>query len=229
MDFSIEAIWASMGLLAKGVAAILLVMAVSSLGVFVERWLMLTRATRRARICALEAAPLIDARELERAKAVCEGHVGLPLADLLSTGLGTYLRGLEGTRAGRDALTPVELSRRAIARRLEALAAEQRRGFSVLASVGSVSPFVGLFGTVVGIINAFEGIARTGSGGLGAVSAGIAEALIVTAFGLAVAIPAVLAFNFLSTRAERVDLALQQAAGELIDALENGHTTEPKS
>ena len=79
-----------------------------------------------------------------------------------------------------------------------------------------------LFGTVVGIISAFEGIAKTGSGGLGSVSAGIAEALVVTAYGLAVAIPAVLAFNYLSALADEMERALTSASGELLDLLEHG-------
>ena len=74
---------------------------------------------------------------------------------------------------------------------------------------------------MVGIISAFQGIAAEGSGGLGAVSAGISEALIVTAIGLLVAIPSVLAFNFLSARADRLLLALDQSRGEFIDYLEN--------
>jgi biopolymer transport protein ExbB len=106
---------------------------------------------------------------------------------------------------------------------LEALGSDLRRGLSVLASVGSVAPFVGLLGTVIGIIGAFQGIAATGSGGLGAVSAGIAEALIETAFGLMVAIPAVLLFNWLTTRINAIDLVLARSAGELLDEIENRH------
>jgi biopolymer transport protein ExbB len=98
------------------------------------------------------------------------------------------------------------------------------RGLGVLASTGSVAPFVGLLGTVLGIVASFEGIAREGGGGLGAVSAGIAEALVVTALGLLVAIPAVLAFNHLSTRVERLLLALDHASSELVDHLEAGET-----
>jgi len=90
----------------------------------------------------------------------------------------------------------------------------------VLASVGSVAPFVGLLGTVLGIITAFQGIASSGSGGLSAVSAGISEALIETALGLAVAIPAVLAFNYLTTMITRDETGLNSVAGELLDTIE---------
>jgi biopolymer transport protein ExbB len=110
-----------------------------------------------------------------------------------------------------------------MARQREAFDADLRRGMGVIASTGSVAPFVGLLGTVVGIIAAFEGIASEGSGGLGAVSAGIAEALVVTALGLFVAIPAVLLFNLLSTKVEQLVLALDQAASQLADHLESGH------
>ena len=103
--------------------------------------------------------------------------------------------------------------RRELARRVDELVADLKRGLPLLASVGSVAPFVGLLGTVLGIITAFRGIAETGSGGLSAVSAGIAEALVVTALGLAVAIPAVLAFNYLATQIARDQLALTNAAG----------------
>jgi orotidine-5'-phosphate decarboxylase len=107
-------------------------------------------------------------------------------------------------------------------KQLDDLRAGLRRGFGAVASTGSIAPFVGLFGTVVGIISAFEGIAKTGSGGLGSVSAGIAEALVVTAYGLAVAIPAVLAFNYLSALADEMERALTSASGELLDLLEHG-------
>lgn len=229
MDFSLTAIWASMGFLAKSVAVALLVFAVASLGVFIERVLFFRKVVGRASVFARASTPLLEKADLEKLLAVCGEHVGLPLAEVVKSGVTAYRKGVADAAAGTGTLHPVELTRRTLDRRVESLQAELRRGFSVLASVGSISPFVGLFGTVVGIINAFEGIARTGSGGLGSVSAGIAEALVVTAFGLAVAIPAVLAFNFLTTRVERLDLALDQSAGELLDHLEHTHGVGKKA
>jgi len=120
-------------------------------------------------------------------------------------------------------LSAVELARREVGRRREAISMDLRRGMSVLATVGSIAPFVGLLGTVVGIITAFQSIAATGSGGLGAVSAGIAEALIETALGLSVAIPAVLCFNWLTGKISVVEAALDRSAGELLDEMENQH------
>jgi biopolymer transport protein ExbB len=113
----------------------------------------------------------------------------------------------------------VERVRNEMGRRLEVAEADLRRGMGVLASVGSVAPFVGLLGTVVGIINAFEGIAAENASGIGSVAAGIAEALVVTAIGLSVAIPAVLIFNYLNGRVEAAMLALRTSGGEMVDGM----------
>jgi biopolymer transport protein ExbB/biopolymer transport protein TolQ len=88
-----------------------------------------------------------------------------------------------------------------------------------LATIGSTAPFIGLFGTVVGIINAFRGIAATGSGGMAAVSGGIAEALVATALGIFVAIPAVVAFNHFTGTLERFQVEINQASNELVNVL----------
>ena len=88
-----------------------------------------------------------------------------------------------------------------------------------MATIGSTAPFVGLLGTVVGIINAFVGIAATGSGGIGAVSAGIAEALVETALGLVVAIPAVWFYNYLTGQLEYFTVEMDNSSSELIDYL----------
>ena len=92
-----------------------------------------------------------------------------------------------------------------------------QKGVNTLATIGSTAPFVGLLGTVVGVINAFTGIASTGSGGIGAVSAGIAEALVETALGLFVAIPAVWFYNYLSNRLEYFNVEMDNSSSELVD------------
>ena len=152
-------------------------------------------------------------------KQAAETHKASALARIFSSVTGRYI---EGHEQGADGgLTPVQLARNESERAKEAIGADLRRGLNVLASVGSVAPFVGLLGTVIGIIGAFQGIASKGSGGIGAVSAGIAEALVETAFGLLVAIPAVLLFNYLTARVNRLELALSRSAGELLDDMEN--------
>ena len=166
MDFSLGAIWDSMGALARGVAVILLLMGVASLAVFIERVLYFARVDKRGLDFAQSAAAHLQGRAHAALLEAAQGSAGVPLAELVRAGVAAYLKGDAEQRAGQGALSPVELARRALERRVESLNAEARRGFNVLASVGSVCPFVGLFGTVVGIINAFEGIARTGSGSL---------------------------------------------------------------
>jgi len=96
------------------------------------------------------------------------------------------------------------------------------RGMNVLASTGSTGPFIGLLGTVLGILNAFHSMAQGGSGGIATIGASIGEALVVTGYGLMVAIPAVLIFNFLSARIAKYEAGLANAGSELVDQLEAG-------
>ena len=211
-------LWEHLGWPALIVAGVLILMGVASLAVFVERVWALRRSRAASRAFAStvgrDLRPGAISQVITRADEVAAGH----LARLVHFGLVMYRdaqNGLDG-----PGLTPVESMRRELERRIDELVADLRAGLPVLASVGSVAPFVGLLGTVLGIISAFRGIAETGSGGLSAVSAGIAEALVETALGLAVAIPSVLAFNYLSTQIGHDQLALTNAAGELIDKVE---------
>src|SRR5437870_12265697 len=111
----------------------------------------------------------------------------------------------------------IEASKRAVERAEAIVHAELKRGISSLATIGSTSPFVGLFGTVVGIINAFKGISTQKSTGLGAVAGGISEALVTTAVGLFVAIPAVWMFNYFTGKIEAFDVEMGNSSSELID------------
>lgn len=223
MNLSLTAIWASMGLLSKIIAVFLAGMGVASFGVLLERLLYLATTTAQSRQFAPSASQLLAEGRLDDIAILAARYPRSPLASLLRVGARRFLAFEEQALDAAGGLPPVEAARREMARRSEQLSAELRSGMNVLASVGSISPFVGLFGTVIGIITAFEGIAKSGSGGLGAVSAGISEALIETAFGLMVAIPAVLAFNYLSARIETIELAISSAAGEFVDGLEHLH------
>ncbi len=224
--FDLTKILAHMGLPAKVIAFALLAMAIGSLAVFFERLYAFARSRRASRHFASVARGVLDGAKpeelIERAAAVRSSH----LAQLLGAGMKTFTE----MQKKPGSLTPLEATRRALLRKNEALAADVRRGMSLLASVGSVAPFVGLLGTVMGIIEAFEGIAKAGSGGLGAVSAGISEALVETAFGLMVAIPAVLAYNLLATQADGILRNLEQGRGEFLDFVENrfGKGTVPR-
>jgi biopolymer transport protein ExbB len=206
-----------MGLLSKVIASVLLLMAIASLAVVVERHITLFRAHGKTRGFLRVVAPLLESLQYAKAAEIADAHAASPFARLVSA----VLRKLSS--ADEKNLSRVELARREAERQQEVISEDLRRGMGVLASVGSIAPFVGLLGTVVGIISAFQGIAATGSGGLGAVSAGIAEALVETALGLVVAIPAVLFFNQLNAKINAVETEVARRKGELLDELENTH------
>ncbi|MFV8751824.1 MotA/TolQ/ExbB proton channel family protein [Nannocystaceae bacterium ST9] len=204
-----------MSFLSKLVAITLVVMGVGSFYVTIERILVLGKAFSSSATFSRKVRPLLDELELDSVLDLAKGQefAKAPLAKLTRMGIEAYKR-------HADSEGKLDFARRDLERRLEEIAAEARKGMGFLASVGSTAPFIGLFGTVIGIIVAFQGIAAAGGGGIEAVSAGIAEALIVTAIGLAVAISSVLIFNYLSKRFDKLDMAMQHAAGELLDHLE---------
>jgi biopolymer transport protein ExbB/TolQ len=217
MELSLVEIWASMGFLARAVAIALVAMGFASLVVAIERLLVLRRADALSGEFAGKARTLLEDHDFTTLRDLSRGkqYERAPLPRLVRFGLETYLAAGPDTKVAAH-----EMARRELGRKLEVLAAELRRGMGILASTGSTAPFIGLFGTVIGIITAFQGIASSGGGGIGAVSAGIAEALIVTAVGLFVAIASVLLFNYLTARFEKFDLSMQHAASELVDHLE---------
>jgi biopolymer transport protein ExbB len=218
MDSSLQQIIGHMGVPAIAVASTLLVMALASLAIFFERLFAYWRSRAASRRFAAEARALLETGDTEGLIQRAEANKG-HLAKLLAAGAKTYLQ----AKSKPTGLAPIEATRRELLRKTEALSADVRRGMNIIASVGSIAPFVGLLGTVFGIITAFQGIAKEGSGGLGSVSLGISEALYETALGLVVAIPAVLAFNWLSAQADGILLALEQARGEFLDFLETRH------
>jgi len=207
-----------MGWPALTVAAVLLVMGLSSLTVFIERILTMRRSRAASAQFAAESGGHLREDMLETVIAEAEKYPDGHLPRVVKTALVTYRHARD--TADVSQLSPAERTRRHMERYMEDIGADLRRGLAVLASVGSGAPFVRLHGTVLGMISAFQGIASTGSGGLSAVSSGISEALIETALGLAVAIPSVLGFNYLSTRVARDEAALNSAAGEVLDSVE---------
>jgi biopolymer transport protein ExbB len=224
MGFNLIEIWHTMGFLSKLVAVSLAVMAVLVLGVVIERSYAMARGAAQSREFAKKGAPAIETGDWQALVDLAKGYGHSPLARLLGAGARHYLTFAEPAKG--SGLGAVEATRRELARRAETVSAELRTGMGMLASIGSITPFVGLFGTVVGIITAFQGIAKSGSSGLGAVSAGIAEALIMTAFGLLVAIPAVLIFNYLNGKIDGVERKLTTASGEFLDNLEHYHGSD---
>ncbi len=229
MSFDLVSMWKSMGFFAKFIAVVLGIMSIYSLGVMAERLVTYARASSASRQYAEKLRGLLPQRNYTEAIALARklgrGH----LAKVLGLAIEEYDRGvrLHGTSGVGD-FDVIAAVNRAVDRSSMRTVADLRRGLGALATVGSTAPFVGLLGTVAGIITAFQAMAATGSGGLGSVSAGIAEALVTTAFGLLVAIPAVMMFNYLTNRVEEMEVDINDSANELVDYfMKEGQGSEP--
>jgi biopolymer transport protein ExbB len=218
MHFDLIKIFHEMDWMARGVTFVLFAMGIISLAVAFERMVAYGRSTRQSASLSGRAAGLIAQRDYEKLLGEAQQYSASHLSRMLVPVLRIYLQH-EWQVVDKPAVV-VEVVRRELARKLEESSTDLRKGLSVLASVGSVAPFVGLLGTVVGIIAAFGKISLTGSGGLSSVAGGISEALIVTALGLLIAIPAVLIFNALTTRADKIQQGIVMSGGEFMDHLE---------
>ena len=210
--------WHQMGWLAKAVAGVLFIMSMWSFGVAFERIYTFSQARKQSKQYAPQVAKhlkdgrLKDAIALSTSKNFRYSH----LAKVVLAGLQEYQFQQEaGGGLSRDDL--VDSVRRSIQRATALTQSDLKKGVNSLATIGTTAPFVGLLGTVVGVINAFVGIAATGSGGIGAVSAGIAEALVETALGLFVAIPAVWFYNYLTGRLDYFIVEMDNSSSELVD------------
>ena len=151
---------------------------------------------------------------LDEAIKVADRSKKSHLAEVVTAGLQEFRSFGSG-----GSITPeqVESSKRALERSEAIVHAKLKRGLGGLATIGSTAPFIGLFGTVVGILNAFQQIATQKTSGIGAVAGGISEALVTTAFGLLVAIPAVMTFNYFTGKVEAFDVEMDNSSSELVD------------
>ena len=208
--------WSQMGFVAKGIGYILFIMSFWSVGVAVERIFTYKKAKDQSKLFAPQVAKHLKDGRLKDAIAIGnkKEYKYSHLAKVVGAGLSEYQFQQDGGLGREDMLDTV---RRAIQRSSALTSSDMKKGVASLATIGSTAPFVGLLGTVVGIINAFVGIAATGSGGIGAVSAGIAEALVETALGLVVAIPAVWFYNYLTGQIEYFQVEMDNSSSELID------------
>src|ERR1044071_2062133 len=210
--------WTQMGPVAKGVAFVLVFMSMWSFGVSIERYYTFFQARKQSKLYApqvarhLKEGRLKDALAVSQAKTYQYSH----LAKVVLAGLQEYqFQQDTGGSLNRDDI--VDTVRRAIQRATALTSNDLKKGIPSLATIGATAPFVGLLGTVVGVINAFAGIGAQGSAGLGAVSAGISEALIETALGLVVAIPAVWLYNYFTGRLEYFNVEMDNSSSELVD------------
>jgi len=206
----------NMGLVGYCVMGCLLVLSIYAVSVIVDKFRHFRAASRQSVEFLPEFGRCLKDGKLKDAIETARRHEKSHVAKVVSAGI-TEL--IENHQSVGDPGVRVELVSRALERSAALTLSDMKRGLGGLATIGSTAPFIGLFGTVVGIIHAFEGIAATGSGGVTAVSGGIAEALVATALGIQVAIPAVMAFNYFTGALERFQLEMAATSAELIDFL----------
>ena len=215
MEFGPVALWQSMGTIAKLVCIILAVLSIYSLTLSGERWWRYRQAKKQSLQFALLTTQYLKQDRPQDAIAASKKFKSSHLAKVVSAGLLEFM--VEEQNSPLTGYDVIEAARRAIERATLMTTADFKRGLGGLATIGATAPFIGLFGTVVGIINAFRGMAMTGSGGIGAVASGIAEALVTTAFGIIVAVIALWCFNLLNARIEIYDAEMDNTASQLLD------------
>ena len=216
MDF-LE-LWEQMGVSVKILMGLLALMSMASVGVYFERLFTFTQATTQSKAFApavakhLKDGKLKEAIQMAGTKNYRYSHLG----KVVAAGIQEYqFQQDSGVSMSKDDV--VDSVRRSIQRATALTSSDLKKGMGILATIGSTAVFVGLLATTLGVINAFQGIAATGSGGLGAVSGGISEALVGTAIGLFVASPAVWFYNHLTGRLEYFTVEMDNSSSELVD------------
>jgi biopolymer transport protein ExbB/biopolymer transport protein TolQ len=205
--------WGTMSDLARVVVFVLFIMSAWSLGVMIDRVLMYNAARKQSRVFVQQVAGALREGKLDEAISIAERNKKSHIAKVVATGLSEF----QTASAQVSDTELIEAAKRGLERSVAIVHAEMKRGLSGLATIGSTAPFVGLFGTVVGIINAFKGIESSKASGLSAVAGGISEALVTTALGLLVAVPAVWAYNYFVNKVEAFDVEMDNSSMELVN------------
>ncbi|UCE43266.1 MAG: MotA/TolQ/ExbB proton channel family protein [Candidatus Aminicenantes bacterium] len=216
MQMGLMDMWAEMGTIARAVAILLMFLSVLAIYLFIERQIVFFRARNKSKAVAPKLADLLKKGQVQDALTLSskKENKGSHLARVTAAGIKEFI---EGQQAHLSLEEQIETAQRGCERAANIFEQELKKGLNTLATIATSSPFIGLFGTIFGIINAFRGMAVTGSGGIGAVSQGIAEALITTAFGIGVAIIALWCYNFLSTRIELYGSEMANTSSEIVD------------
>ena len=206
----------NVGLFGAAVMCCLVALSVFSVAVIVDKHRRFRLAARQSEIFKPVFTKFLHGGELQELIEALRQHPNSHVAQVVSAGILEY----DGVRqAGGDPVASLELITSALRDSISETLIQLKRGLGFLATIGSIAPFIGLFGTVAGIINAFRNIAATGSGGMSVVSGGIAEALVTTALGIFVAIPAVVAFNQFTGRIETFQVQMNRASSQLVNCL----------
>jgi biopolymer transport protein ExbB/biopolymer transport protein TolQ len=212
VGWDLRSMWAQMGWMAKGVVVILFLMSIMSIGVMIDRGITYSAARKQSRYFVQSVAGALREGKLDEAIRIAERNKKSHIAKVVASGLADFQ-----ASSGLPEDEVIEASKRGLERSVAITHAELKRGLGGLATIGATAPFVGLFGTVIGIINAFRGIQEQKATGLTAVAGGIAEALVATALGLFVAVPAVWAYNYFTTKIEAFDVEMDNSSKELIN------------
>jgi biopolymer transport protein ExbB/biopolymer transport protein TolQ len=213
-DFSLLGVWRAMGWVARVVVIILLIMSMWSIAIMVERYLTFSSARSQSREFAPKVAASLRNQKIDEAITLSDRYKKSHLAMVVNAGLQEFRAHQLSSEISGEV---IEASKRALQRATAIKVSEFKRGLSGLATIGSTAPFVGLFGTVFGIINAFQQMRQAETAGISAVAGGISEALITTAVGLAVAVPAVWLFNYFVSKVDNFVVEMDNSSAELID------------
>ena len=206
----------NVGLFGAAVIVCLVLLSIFSVAVMVDKYRRFRAALRESQNFKPLFAKFLHGGEIQELIDALRQHEKSHVAQVVSAGILEY----EGVReAGGDPAASLELVTSAVRDSMSETLVQLRQGLGFLATIGSTAPFVGLFGTVAGIINAFRNIAATGSGGMSVVSGGMAEALVTTALGIFVAIPAVAAFNYFTGKVENFHIEMNRASTKLVNRL----------
>lgn len=207
-------LWKQMGWLARAIVIILFIMSAWSIGVMIDRWIAYNAARKQSRQFAPAVAGALREGKLDEAIRVAERSKKSHLAKVVTAGLQEFKAHGESSEIPGE---QIEASKRALERAEAIVHAELKRGLGGLATIGSTAPFVGLLGTVIGILNAFRKMSASKATGISEVAGGISEALVTTALGLFVAIPAVMMFNYFTGKVEAFDVEMDNSSSELVD------------
>lgn len=216
MQFGLVEMWQAMGGLAKTVGILLIFLSIVAFYFFIEKNIVFAKAKRKSKQIAPKLASLLKSGKVEEALNLSskKEYKGSHLARITASGIQEFF---EGKKANLSIDEQIAAASRGMDRSSIIFAQELKKGLSLVATIATSSPFIGLFGTIGGIINAFRGMALTGSGGIGAIAGGIAEALITTAFGIGVAIIALWCYNILNSRVEVYQAEMANTKSEIID------------
>jgi len=216
MQFSLIEMWNQMAAVAKTVSFLLIGLSIVTLYMLIERMLTFNKAKNKSKEVAPKLSDLLKKGNVTDAMTLStkKDYKGSHLARVTAGGIREYLEAKD-SRLGTEEL--IASAERGSERAQILFDQELRKGLSILATIATSSPFIGLFGTIFGIINAFRGMALTGSGGIGAVASGISEALVTTAFGIGVAVLSLWVYNYLNSRIEIFGAEMTNTSSQLLD------------